>query len=118
MSASELASLLPLAGEDVPTFAEPWQADAFALVVQLHAKGAFTWNEWAEALANELKSAASRGRSDDGTHYYEHWLCALEALVGTKEIVDRKALEERKVAWADAYRRTPHGKPVRLTSDR
>lgn len=32
------------------TFAEPWQAQAFALVVHLHSKGAFTWREWASAL--------------------------------------------------------------------
>src|SRR5689334_8869882 len=59
------------------TFAEPWQAQAFALVVHLHRKGAFTWQEWASALADEINRAAMRGEADDGTHYYDHWLAAL-----------------------------------------
>ena len=37
-----------------PVFAEPWQAQAFALVVRLHAEGAFTWTEWAAALSDAL----------------------------------------------------------------
>jgi hypothetical protein len=36
-----------------PVFAEPWQAQAFALAVKLSEQGCFTWKEWAAALANE-----------------------------------------------------------------
>jgi len=95
-------------------FAEPWQAQAFALAVRLSEQGHFTWKEWAAALAEELKSAAARGEPDDGSRYYEHWLRALERLVTEKGLSDSAALAERKQAWADAYRRTPHGKPVQL----
>ncbi len=100
--------------EGGPVFAEPWQAQAFALAVKLSEQGHFTWKEWAATLANELKSAAERGEPDDGTHYYEHWLAALERLVMAKGLTDERALHERKEAWADAYRHTPHGKPVEL----
>ena len=51
---------------------------------------------------------------DDGSRYYEHWLAALERLVIAKGLSHRDALDERKEAWADAYRHTPHGKPVEL----
>jgi hypothetical protein len=34
-----------------PVFAEPWQAQAFALAVKLSEQGHFTWTEWAAALA-------------------------------------------------------------------
>ena len=95
-------------------FAEPWQAQAFAIAVRLSAQGCFTWKEWAAALADELKAAADRGEPDDGSKYYEHWLAALERLVTTKGLADRDSLLERKEAWADAYRHTPHGKPVVL----
>lgn len=98
-------------------FAEPWQAQAFALAVRLSAQGHFTWKEWAAALAEELKAAADRGEPDDGTHYYEHWLAALERLVAAKGLANAAALRERKEAWADAYRHTPHGKPVVLRKD-
>jgi nitrile hydratase accessory protein len=100
--------------QEGPVFAEPWQAQAFALAVKLSEAGYFTWKEWAETLAAELKAAADRGEPDDGTRYYEYWLAALERLVTGKGLTDFAALAERKNAWADAYRHTPHGKPVEL----
>jgi nitrile hydratase accessory protein len=97
-----------------PVFAEPWQAQAFALAVKLSEDGHFTWKEWAAALAGELQAAVDRGQPDDGTHYYDHWLAALECLLTRKGLTDPAALLARKQAWADAYRHTPHGKPVEL----
>ncbi len=46
--------------------------------------------------------------------YYHHWLAALENLVTAKGLTDVAALFERREAWADAYRHTPHGQPVQL----
>jgi nitrile hydratase accessory protein len=113
----KLAALLRLPrDEGGPVFAEPWQAQAFALAVKLSEQGHFSWKEWATALADELKVAASRGEPDDGSRYYEHWLAALERLVAAKGLSDPAAMLARKEAWADAYRRTPHGKPVELPS--
>jgi nitrile hydratase accessory protein len=99
-----------------PVFAEPWQAQAFAIAVKLSEKGYFTWKEWASALADELKAAAERGEPDDGSHYYEHWLAALERMVALKGLSNPDALLERKNAWADAYRHTPHGKTGRASA--
>jgi nitrile hydratase accessory protein len=101
-----------------PVFAEPWQAQAFALAVKLSEQGHFTWKEWAAALADELKAASDRGEPDDGSHYYEHWLATLERLVIAKGLSDAAALAARKEAWADAYRHTPHGKPIELAAAR
>ena len=42
----------------------------------------------AVALANELKTAASPGEPNDGSHYYEHWLAALEHPVTAKGLAD------------------------------
>lgn len=100
--------------ENGPVFAEPWQAQAFALAVKLSEQGYFTWKEWAAALAEELKTAVDRGEPDDGSHYYDYWLAALERLVTVKGLSNPAAMLERKVAWAAAYRHTPHGKPVEL----
>src|SRR5262245_41576637 len=113
--AARLASLPQLPRDDGgPVFAEPWQAQAFALAVKLSEQGHFTWKEWAAALAGQLKAAADRGEPDDGSHYYEHWLAALESLVTAKGLTDPAEMLERKEAWADAYRHTPHGKPIEL----
>jgi len=104
--------------EGGPVFAEPWQAQAFALAVKLSGQGHFTWKEWAAELAAELKAAADHGEPDDGSRYYHHWLAALEHLVTNKGLSDRASLLARKEAWADAYRHTPHGKPVELSAVR
>jgi nitrile hydratase accessory protein len=99
-----------------PVFAEPWQAQAFALAVKLCEEGHFTSSEWAATLGAELKAAEARRETDDGSRYYHHWLAALERLVKAKGLINTAALEARKQAWADAYRHTPHGEPVELSS--
>ena len=113
---SERLSDLPRLPRDEggPVFAEPWQAQAFALAVKLSEQGHFTWKEWAASLAEELQAAARRGEPDDGSRYYEHWLTALERLVTAKGLTDQNALLTRREAWAEAYRATPHGTPVEL----
>jgi len=50
-----------------PVFAEPWQAEAFALAVRLSAHGCFTWQEWATTLAAELAAAEQQS-----THTAHH----------------------------------------------
>ena len=115
--AARLAALPQLPrDEGGPVFAEPWEAQAFALAVKLSELEYFTWKEWAAALAAELKDAAARGEPDDGSHYYHHWLATLESLVTAKGLADPAALAARKEAWAEAYRHTPHGKPVELAA--
>ena len=88
---------------------------AFALTMRLHETDCFSWGEWTAALAAELRRAAERGEpDDDAAHYYEHWVAALEGLVTAKGLTDAESLDCRKHAWAEAYRRTPHGQPVEL----
>ena len=116
VSDAERLALLPRLPRDNggPVFAEPWQAQAFAMAVRLSEQGHFTWSEWAVTLAGELKSAVDRGEPDNGSHYYEHWLTALERLVTAKALLEPDEMLDRKEAWPDAYRHTPHGKPVTL----
>lgn len=99
--------------EGGPVFAEPWEAAAFALAVRLCEQGHFTWKEWASTLGDEIKRA-SNAELDDGSMYYQSWLAALERLVVSKGLSDPQSLLTRKESWADAYRHTPHGKPVTL----
>jgi len=99
---------------DGPVFAEPWQASAFALAVSLSQQGHFSWTEWAAALSEELRASAARGEPTDGSYYYHCWLATLERLVVVKGLSDSATLLDCRDAWADAYRRTPHGRPVEL----
>jgi nitrile hydratase accessory protein len=100
--------------DDGPTFAEPWEAQAFAMALSLHERGAFTWTEWSRALARELADAAARGEPDDGTRYYQHWLAALEKLLAEKGVVARDDMSRRVDEWDAAAQATPHGKPIVL----
>jgi nitrile hydratase accessory protein len=92
---------------DGPVFAEPWEAQAFALAVKLNEAGAFAWSEWAEALGAELHGHPQRS-------YYENWLSALEGLVERKGLMGHGERLQRIADWDEAARTTPHGQPIVL----
>ncbi len=118
MSAATVSPILP--GQprdgDGPVFAEPWQAQAFALTLKLHEAGHFTWREWAEALGAEIDAARASGDPDLGDTYYRHWLAALERLAAEKGLAQSGELDARKAAWKRAFLNTPHGQPVVLAA--
>ena len=99
---------------DGPVFREPWEAQAFAMALRLHERGLFTWNEWAAALASEIKRAQACGDPDSGETYYRHWLATLEKLVAAKGVASLAAQRRYRDAWDHAADRTPHGSPIEL----
>lgn len=101
-------------GNGGPVFKAPWEAQAFAITLELHRQGVFTWREWAATLADEIAHAKAHGDWDDGSRYYERWLAALERLVALKQVVGEAELSRRVDAWDAAEKKTPHGKPVVL----
>ncbi|WP_417767273.1 nitrile hydratase accessory protein [Stappia sp.] len=107
---------LPRNGDE-PVFREPWEARAFAMAVELHASGLFTWPEWAQALSTAIRDAQADGDPDCGDSYYRHWLAALEAIVVTRAVATTEGLAERREAWHRAAAATPHGEPIELGRD-
>src|SRR5215467_1195362 len=101
-------------GPEGPVFREPWEAQAFAMVVALHERGLFTWSEWTAVLGDEIKRAQVKGDCDIGEIYYLHWLAALERIVAEKGVTDVAALTRYHDAWDHAADRTPHGMPIEL----
>lgn len=99
---------------DAPVFAEPWQAEAFALTVALHERGLFSWSEWADFLSAEVKVP---GVAADGGDYYDCWLRALEKLLASKDVVAAADVDLFAAAWERAAHATPHGKPILLEND-
>jgi nitrile hydratase accessory protein len=97
-----------------PVFREPWEAQAFAMALALHERGIFTWSEWADTLASEIKRAQAGGDPDTGETYYRHWLAALERLIAVKGVTTSEALHRYRDAWDHAADRTPHGAPIEL----
>ena len=107
---------LPADG-DGPVFRAPWEAQAFAIALALHESGVFTWQEWAAALATEIKRAQAAGDPDTGETYYSHWLNTLEKLVADKGVTTAETLHRYRDAWDHACDRTPHGQPIELRDE-
>ena len=94
---------LPAGAE--PVFAEPWQAQAFAMAVALNEQGAFPWSDWAATLGAALR---------DEPDYWRAWLAALEAMLARTGIATADAVGAREARWHAAAARTPHGEPIEL----
>ncbi|HYW64193.1 MAG TPA: nitrile hydratase accessory protein [Bradyrhizobium sp.] len=100
--------------DEGPVFREPWEAQAFAMALALHARGLFTWSEWAASLADEIRRAQANGDPDTGETYYRHWLANLERLIAAKGVATPDTLHRYRDAWDHAADRTPHGQPIEL----
>lgn len=105
---------LPKSAEGDPVFAEPWNAQAFAMTVHLHEKGLFSWSEWAEALSAELHKPE---RAEDGSDYFDGWVAALTGLLVSKGLADADTVLALQESWKRAAEATPHGSPILLEND-
>ena len=88
-------------------FSEPWQAQGFAMVVALHERGLFAWEEWSALIGAALEAEPARP-------YWHSWLVALEALMLRHGIAGGKEVAAMSLAWREAADRTPHGQPIVL----
>jgi nitrile hydratase accessory protein len=83
---------------DSPTFAEPWQAQIFALVVALHERGLFQWSAFQALLIDTIESAPHHLQGPE--FYYRHWLGAAERLFAETGLVLSADLAARSQALA------------------
>ena len=95
-------------------FDEPWHAEVFAVTIHLSEQNLFSWVEWTDAIGKKISKVNPRRSIDGSNDYYTLWLQALIELISTKGITDAEAISDVQKRWADAYRNTPHGKPVKL----
>ncbi|HEX6144408.1 MAG TPA: nitrile hydratase accessory protein [Geminicoccaceae bacterium] len=102
--------------DDRPAFDEPWQAEALAIAVCLTERGVVTPGQWSEALGAALRDAGTAGEPDTAEAYYLAVLRALERVTDGDGLIGADALERRTEAWRQAYLRTPHGQPVKLSA--
>lgn len=99
---------------DVPSpFAEPWEAQVFALVVSLREAGLFTADEWARALGAAIRPEGGPEAPAD----YAHWLAALETLLAGRGVTDAGQIAMRSAAFLRAAQATPHGSPILIEND-
>ena len=95
-------------------FAEPWQAELFAITLNLHEKGLFNWDSWTKKLGGSLKRVKNKSK-DDLEDYFLNWLSALEETLLEKKVTELKKIVTIEKAWRDAISKTPHGKKVEIS---
>ena len=92
-----LAKSLPIVGDAV--FAEPWEAKAFAIVVELSLAGHFSWADWVDCFSKEVVAATAVEASGAVPNtYYEQWLNAAETLLIQKGITSKDQLQAKRFA--------------------
>jgi nitrile hydratase accessory protein len=88
------------------TFAEPWEARAFAIALMLSGGKRFSWDEFRDRLIAEIAQAdaAREGRagSDTNEPYYECWLAALEQVLYAKSLLGAEEIDRRAAAIASS----------------
>ncbi|MCJ2122678.1 nitrile hydratase accessory protein [Methylobacterium sp. J-077] len=95
------------------TFAAPWEAQVFALVVSLQEAGLFTWAEWADRLGRAIRPADGPEQAAD----YGAWLATLETILAERGVAASESVAARTEAFLRAAAATPHGQPIRLQND-
>jgi nitrile hydratase accessory protein len=100
------------------TFKEPWQAQAFAMAVELSRAGLFTWREWVERFSAEIGAAPQEPGEDADGAYYRQWLTTLEQMIVERQACAPAEIDDRQADWRQAYLHTPHGQPVELENAR
>lgn len=100
-----------------PAFDAPWHAQVFAVTVHLNETGHFTWSDWAARFGEVLRRHGLDRSLDGGDDYFLAWLEALEGLLAERDLATEAERRELRDAWAEAFRSTPHGAPVRLPEE-
>ena len=96
------------------SFDELWHAKVFAVTVHLSDQNLFSWAEWTDAIGEKISTVKLRRSIDGSDDYYNLWLQALIELISNKGITDAEAILDVQNRWADAFRNTPHGKPIKI----
>lgn len=97
-------------------FEEPWQVEAFALVVSLTRQKMFTWAEWVDAFSAEINSAPRREDETVTQSYYRQWLTTITCMIDQHAGLTPAVVENRHEEWRLAYLGTPHGQPIELAN--
>jgi nitrile hydratase accessory protein len=97
-----------------PAFAEPWHAEAYAMVQVLIETGRIAPARWVEAFGAALRKTADQAARDDNASYYDALAQALGQVLVADGRLREDEIERRIEEWRTAYYRTPHGKPVTL----
>lgn len=100
--------------DEAPVFEEPWQAQAFSMLVAMNEAGHFPWTDWAKIFSRTIESMPAMPSESASDVYYRQWVSALEEMVISLGVVAKEEIAKREQEWRHAYLNTPHGLPVNL----
>jgi nitrile hydratase accessory protein len=100
-------------------FDEPWELRAFAMAVAAYNEGHYEWSEFQLSLIESIRRWEDHG-GDTPWRYYEHWLNALETVLGASgALSDSLALDDRTrevlATPRDANHQHAHREPVAVS---
>jgi nitrile hydratase accessory protein len=94
-----LANSLPIGVDAARKFAAPWEAKAFAIIVEMAQAGHFTWSAWVDCFSKEVAVAtAIEAAGGMAPSYYAQWLNAAETLLIEKGITSQAQLVAKRFA--------------------
>ena len=94
-----LTKALPIGIDADVKFAAPWEAKAFAMMVEMAQAGHFAWSDWVDCFSKEVAAAtAIEAAGGIAPSYYEQWLNAAETLLIDKGITSRAQLAAKRFA--------------------
>lgn len=109
-------ALLAVNEDPEVAFEEPWQVEAFAIVVALTRQRLFTWTEWVNEFSAEINNAPRRDDETVTESYYRQWLATVNRMIDRHVGLTGDMVDERHEQWRLAYLGTPHGQPIELTN--
>ncbi len=99
LASALLVKALPIGIDADVKFAAPWEAKAFAMVVEMAQAGQFAWSEWVDCFSKEVAAAtAIEAAGGIAPSYYEQWLNAAETLFIDKGITSKAQLVAKRFA--------------------
>jgi nitrile hydratase accessory protein len=114
MTSASKPSVAVLGEDGDRKFDAPWQAQAFAIVVELNKAGLLDWSEWVGVFGQEVARSPARAGESRNDTYYRQWLDALEQIVVKRSLLAPGDTNSRVHEWRAAYVNTPHGQAVEL----
>ena len=94
-----LAKSLPIDVDAARKFAAPWEAKAFAIIVEMAQAGHFSWSDWVDCFSKEVAGAtAIEAAGGIAPGYYEQWLNAAETLLIDKGITSKAQRAAKRFA--------------------
>jgi nitrile hydratase accessory protein len=91
------SSFISLVGDPEKPFREGWEAQIFAIVVQLNRNGLFTWSEWTERLGEEIR------RPNKEPSEFASWVSALLAILAEKHVLTEGEVALRQAVPAHRH---------------